>query len=280
MIAFENTAIGTKAIIKTEWKDSFLKKLLRKDIKELILNQEKGWRGKNLDFLESLPNLQSLSLLDLSIDSIKGVHFLNNLEQLTLITYAKESIDFDCFPKLTHCSFEWIKGSESLFKLSNLQKLFINRYNKKHSSVFSEFNNLEELSVLNSTIEDLKGIFILKNLKSIRLGNLRKIVSLDGIQNLKLLEKLEIQSCKNINDVSNLFQLKELKRLLLLDVKDIENIKGISNLVNLEEFLFYGSTNIKNGDLSEILNLKKLSNIAFQNRKHYSHKNEYFENLL
>lgn len=144
---------------------------------------------------------------------------------------------------------------------------------------FSKLVNLEELSILNSQIENLQGISTLRNLKFLRLANLKRIASLKGVENLQKLEELEIQRCKGISTVFEVFRLSSLRRLLLLDLGNIASIGGIETLSDLEEFLLYESTNIVDGDISPVLTLKNLSKISFQNRRHYTHKREDFGKL-
>lgn len=275
-IEFENGLFGTKAVIRGGWQDVYLALLLEEGVQELELNDGKGWRGENVDFLQFIPNLRSLILIDFRIKSIGAIHFLNRLLKLKISTYSKTPVNFNVFPNLVECSFEWIKGSDSLFDVLSLKKLFINNYDKKNSYCFSKLINLEELSILNSPIENLQELSFLKSLKTLRLGNLKKITSLQGLQYLTELEELEIQRCKGIFTISEILRLSKLRRLLLIDLGDIANIKGLEYLTELQEFLFYESTNIVDGDLSSITKLTKLNNISYQNRKHYSHKREEF----
>lgn len=279
-IELEQGIFGTKAVIKGIWEDSYLKFLLENEVQELELNDGKGWKGENLEFLKNLPNLKSITIIDLKIKSIEPIHYLKDLVSLKIITYSKNPVNFKLFPKLEECGFEWIKGSDSLFEMSNLKKLFINRYNKNESENFSKLVNLESLAILNSQIENLSGIFSLRKLKELRLGNLKKINSLHELGNLKDLEILEIQKCKEISDVSVIFNLINLKRLLINDLGNISSIKGIENLTKLNDFLFYESTNIIDGDLFPITKLPALKNISFQNRKHYTHKREDFSHFV
>lgn len=251
-IEFENGLFGTKAIIKGGWQDTYLKLFLEKGVQELELNDGKGWRGENIDFLQFIPNLKSLIIIDFSIKSIEAIHSLNGLLKLEISTYCKTPVNFNAFPNLVECGFEWIRGSDSLFEASSLKKLFINSYDKKSSDVFSKLINLEELSILNSPIENLQGLSLLKSLKALRLGNLKKVTSLQGLQNLTELEELEIQRCKGISSISEVLTLSRLRRLLLIDLGDIVSIKGVECLTELQEFLFYESTNIVDGDLSSI----------------------------
>jgi hypothetical protein len=278
-IEFEKGLLGTKAIIKGLWHDSYIKLFSEREVKELELNDGKGWRGENIDFLTFLPYLKSLILIDFGVKSIEAIHTLKGLLKLEILTYSKTPINFNAFPNLLQCGFEWIKGSDSLFEISSLQKLFINSYDKKDSAVFSNLFNLKELSILNSKIENLQGLTSLKNLRILRLGNLKKVTSLQGLQNLVELEELEIQRCKGISNISELLKLNKLKHLLLSDLGDITSIKGIECLTELKDFLFYESTNITDGDLSPITKLKSLNKISYQNRKHYSHRREDFGKL-
>jgi len=278
-IVFEKGMYGTKAIIKATWQDSFLINLLDKKIKELELNDGKGWRGENVNFLQSLPNIQSLTIIDLNIKSIDSIHCLNELQKIHLSTYCKSPINFHSFPKLTNCGFEWIKGSDSLFECTTLRSLGINRYDKQNCDAFSNLFNLEKLSILNSPIEYLQGLSSLRKLQYLCIANLKKVTSLHGLEDLQNLEELEVQKCKGIGSISEVLKLIKLKRLLLIDIGDIASIKGIENLTGLRDFLFYESTNIIDGDLSPVLKLKNLSKISFQNRKHYTHRREDFEKL-
>lgn len=278
-IEFEKGLFGTKAIIIGLWQDSYLNLIIEKDVKELELNNGKGWRGENIDFLKLLPKLKSLIIIDFSIKSIEPIHFLSGLLKLQLSTYTKTPVNFNAFPNLINCGFEWIKGSDSLFECNKLVQLGLNRYDKNSSKPFSNFHHLEKLTLLNSNIENLEGLSQLKNVKYLSISNLKKVTSVQGLQNLQELEELEIQRCKGISELSELFKLTQLKRLLLIDLGDVLSLKGVENLTDLKEFLFYESTNIIDGDLLPVTKLKSLKKISYQNRKHYSHKREDFGKL-
>src|SRR5690606_14348276 len=107
----------------------------------------------------------------------------------------------------------------------------------------------------------------------------RKMTSLTGIAALNKLEVLEIDNCKDVDSISEALSLSRLKNLFLLNTGDLDTIRGIENLTELEQLVFDESTNIVDGDLSSILHLKKLKKIAFQNRKHYTHRREDFGTL-
>ncbi len=278
-IDFEQGKFGLKATIKVRWTDSLIELLRERNIRELELNIGKGWRGKSIEFLKELPSLKALTVQDQTLEAIEPIHSLHNLVELGLSTYSDTPVDFSAFPKIEKCGFEWIKGSDSLFDCVGLKSLGINNYKKKSSEPFSKLKQLEHLAILNSGIGELNGVFGLTNLSTLRLTRLRKIDSLGGIEALTNLEELEIQTCKGINSVLPSFSLNKLKKLFLLNIGNIDTLHGIENLTELEQLVFDESTNIIDGDLSPILSLRKLKKVAFQNRRHYTHRREDFGRL-
>jgi hypothetical protein len=160
-----------------------------------------------------------------------------------------------------------------------LKSLGLNNYKKKSSYAFSNLKRLKQLALLNSSLEDLSGIYELGEVTSLKIARLRKLSSVAGIAALKNLELLEIHTCKGIDSISEVFSLDRLKILFLVNMATIDTLQGLEKLTELEEFIFYESTNIADGDLSPILSLKNLKKISFQNRRHYSHRREDFEGL-
>ena len=278
MIDFENGQWGKKATIRTPWNSLMLSVLLSSNIRELELNWGKGWKGE-VEFLRRLPDLRSLTLIDRVLDHIEPVHVLHRLLDLKLLTYSDSPVDFDSFPELQTLDFEWIKGSNSLFNRESLRSLSVNSYKGKSSAPFGKLTRLDSLWIANSPIKDLTGLSPLQDLSYLSLKNLRSLASLDGIEELRNLKVLEMHACPKIDVVTKIFELDKLERLLLLAMGRIESIRGIENLTDLKSFLFYGSTDIVDGDLSPIKRLPKLSDIHFANRKHYSHKFEEFDVL-
>lgn len=271
---------GNKAILKSEWQISFENYFNENNIKELELNSSFGWSGQSLDFLKKIPSLKSLSIIDFQINDISEIHCQTKLKEINISTYCKTKIDFEKFPELENCFFEWREGSESIFNQLNLKKLHINNFNSKEINLISNLTSLNELTISNSNIEDINQIFNLRGLRSLTFANLKKVTSIKGIQNLDRLEILEIENCKRIEEIEDIFELKKLISLHLLNMGNLKSISGISGLSLLINFIFYESTNILDGDLSELLKLNNLEKVSFQNRKHYSLTNEYISTYI
>lgn len=88
--------------------------------------------------------------------------------------------------------------------------------------------------------------------------------------------RLHISTCTKIRDISPVATLNSLRELFLNTCGEIESIRPLRSLQDLEKFIFYESTNVLDGDLTPLKGLPKLKEVAFQNRRHYSHTAEDF----
>jgi hypothetical protein len=201
---------------------------------------------------------------------------LTKLRALEITTYCSTEIRFSKFPLLEDCTLEWRPKAESIFDCKTLIKLLINRYKGKDIAPFTKLESLESLSILNAPLENLHGLGSLRKLRSLRLANLKRLKSLDGIEGLENLRELEIHTCLGIHSIDELGYLTQLRKLYLNNDGDIASLKPLNNLNELESVVFYESTNIIDGDLSPLLRQKHLSNVSFQNRRHYSLRREEF----
>ena len=208
---------------------------------------------------------------------MEPIHFLHELRTLDLMTYCKTAIRFSEFPLPDCCGLEWRPKSESLFSCTTLRKLFVNRYKKKDVDAFSTLVNLESLTILNAPVGNLFGLGPLKRLRYLRLGNLRRLASLAGVESLAALEELNVDTCSRVSSINEVSSLSRLRKLHLSNDGEIKSLKPLAKLNRLEWVTFAESTNIRDGDLSPLIGLKEnLSRVSFQNRRHYSHRREDF----
>ncbi len=274
-ITFEDGEYGRRAVITAAWSDDMINRLVDGAIAELELNNGKGWRGSNLDFLAKLPQLRSFTIIA-SISSVEPIHFLRELRVLNVITYCRSEIRFSTFPRLEECALEWRPKAKSLFDCKTLRKLFVDHFAGKNTSTFAKLVNLQSLAILNAPINDLRGLSGLRNLRNLRLAGLRCLASLAGVEALTNLEKLDVNTCRRIGSIEEIGSLRGLRKLYLNNDGEIESLKPLNGLTGLEWVSFYESTNILDGDLSPLLRQKNLSRVAFKNRRHYTHRREEF----
>jgi Leucine-rich repeat (LRR) protein len=276
VVELDDGVRGRRATLRGPWTPELGPFLREQGVVELILNVAKGWRGDDLSFLAELPQLLSFDILQLGIEDIEPVHRLHELRRLGVTTYCKTPLDFAAFPHLEECALEWRTKATSLFECRTLRKLFVNRYSGKDLDPFGRLTALESLAVLNAPIENIRGVTPLVHLRHLRLANLKRLVSLAGLEQLTALEELEIHTCRRIESIEEIGRLTQLRTLDLDNDGPIQSLKPLARLQNLERVVFCESTDVLDGDLTPLLALEKLSRISFKNRAHYTHRREDF----
>ena len=274
-ISIEKGVVGKKIVCTGSWDDSITKYMQKEDITELELNTAKGWAGKNISFLPELSSfLTAFTIIGLQIDDVKEINSLHNVTYLNIQTYHDTEIDFTQFSKLEVCSIFWNQKLGSIGECITLRDLFIYKFKGTDFSLFSKLKKLERLRIKGAQIDSLKGIDSLKNLKKLEMYLFTKLTSLSGIESSDNLEMLVVDTCKKIENIKEVSELKKLKVLAINNCGEIESLAPIVGLKKLQQVLFWESTNIKDGELSILKGLPFLEKVAFQNRRHYSHKKE------
>jgi Leucine-rich repeat (LRR) protein len=271
-----NGKFGLRAELTDAWSDALANQLLELPIAELLVNDAKGWSGKNVEFLSHFPNLQAVEIGCLALESDEPVHRLTKLRSLTLSTYCKTPLRFNEFAELEFCYFYWRAGCESLFERSSLTSLMVFNYKGHDTSSFGKLTKLESLTITDCSIRQLSGLQSLQKLKTLDLAFLKRMRSLEGIENLINLENLTVTACRQVQSLEPIRKLEKLRRLDLSDNGEILSLEPISNLSNLEKVCFIESTNILDGNLSPLQSKKYLRKVIFQDRAHYSHKSYEF----
>ena len=271
---------GDRVVVHGEWSADIAEQMKRRDIRELYLNHALGFRGKNLSFLSTLPNLEWLKVLDWNLEDDSAINTLHALRSLDVSTNCKTEINFSRFPRLEICGLEWRTKAKSLFTCSTLRKLSLDRYPGRTAADIARLTKLESLDILNVPLESVEELSVLPKLTHLGLYNLRKLFSLRGIERLVSLKELEINGCWAIRSIEEVQHLKSLQKLQLCDNRTIESLTPLTSLSQLTSVLFYGSTNVRDGDLSVLTALPRIREVAFQDRKHYSKKLVDIETLL
>jgi len=198
---------------------------------------------------------------------------------LRVLAYCKNEIRFHEFPHLIDCGLEWRPKARSLFDALGLRVLFVHGFSGSDARQFGRLKSLESLTILGSPIRSLEGLAPLHELRSLRLGDLRQLLSLSGVENLIRLEKLELNTCRKISAIDGVSSLAKLRELYLDNMGDIQSLQPLLHLSQLRRITFGESTNILDGDLSPLVGLPGLELVSFQNRRHYSHRREAFQPL-
>ena len=248
-------------------------------IKGLIISYDRGFRNTTIEFLKNYTFIENLIIQYYGNIDLNGIHYLRNLKKLALNIIANDNqlIDFSCFPNLETCFFDWRPKAKSIFNCKTLKDLRISKFRKENLEDLQELSNLEALTITSSPIKYLKGIENLK-ISRLRLYYLTKLENLNYIEGLaEYIKELDIHACKKIKNIQQIASLTNLEMLGLNNCGEIDNIKPIKNLKKLYRFNFRESTNILDGDVTPCFDLK---DVAFQNRKHYTHTYEEINKVI
>lgn len=224
--------IGCKYLFDDDFDSLFEDRNLEELIRD-ILDQPKG------EILIS--DLEEITILDGSfrnIESIEGLQFLINLEELRL----DQSFD----------SEKRINDITPLASLTNLIILSFANNNVENIDVLTNLENLERLILFNNKVSDISSLNNLTNLQFLDIGenlidNINDINQLINLENLSLLGN-------NIENIDVLENFIKLENLWLQD-NNIEDIRVFDNLNNIKIL------NLSNNNIDNIIFLENLSKI-------------------
>jgi Leucine-rich repeat (LRR) protein len=249
----------------------------RRGITELDINHAKGFTGSSIEFLERVPVVRCLGVATEDVEDFSPLHALHELRALSLWTGGDRSpLDFDQFPFLESCDFEWRPRAKSLFNRTTLRRLYIDHYSGHDTDPFAGLTNLEELTIATAPIRDLSGLSGLKSLRTLGMYLLTRLESLRGIEGLTGLTKLNIRTCRKITSIDEIAALSALESLTLANCGDIATLRSVERLQNLKHISFAESTNIVDGDMTPLERIPGLKVNGFINRGHYNRVNENF----
>lgn len=245
--------------------------------KVIIENKLSGLRiFDHLDKLESLDFLSEFNFLEkLDIDCMydQDYSFLKNLLSLKSLgigpsTKKNNVIDLSNQINLENLAIQWRKGKVfGLEKCHNITSLCLIGYTEENFYPITSMLNLEDLKVKTALIKNCHGVENLDKLKSVLLGNCKKLSQIEGLKDLKSLTSLSFDLCPQIRNYTPLGYLTNLENLQITDCKGVSSIKFIENLPALKKFSLLGNTDVLDGDLVPAKNIKE---VFYKHRKHYN----------
>jgi hypothetical protein len=173
------------------------------------LNSAKGSWNDSLNFLEDIPKLRHLILIDLAAKDVGSIQGLSRLETLTLSAYATSPLDFSRFPNLKTAFIEWRRSYRNLSACIGLEDLYLNRYSEGNLLVLNPMRQMVRLRVGDSrTLSTLDGITDLTRLRTIGLYGLPRLHNLGPLPALAgSLEVVDLNQCRYLSTIDPLAEL-------------------------------------------------------------------------
>jgi hypothetical protein len=133
-------------------------------------------------------------------------------------------------------------AKNTMYLFNQFEKHLDQRYGNENTFIFSS-NEIEALSLLknlkkltivgNTSIHSIEVFSSLKNLEELNLIECTSITDLTPISCLKNLRKLDISGCHSIKDLTPISSMTDLETLIMKDTK-VENKLCLSQLINLK----------------------------------------------
>jgi protein phosphatase 1 regulatory subunit 7 len=264
-------------LVQSKELDKYTKYVNLKNIAHISVSETFGYSANDIEFLSNCQSVKYLSIDSPSIKDYSPIYSLKTLQRLDFGVEAPNGeVDLAQLPSLEELNIYHYKNYCNLDKCKKLKRLNITYYYPKTKNL-EELSKLSSLSILyitKSDIDSFKGLGELKQLVKLRFTYLSKLQMIDELGRLSdKLESVRFDTCKNIKNHDYVRFLKSLKLLAFSNCGDISSIRFIKELPELKAFIFL-KTNVVDGDLSPCIGLEY---VAFDNKRHFSHKFEDFQ---
>ena len=281
-LRLEDTPDGRRWVLRGAWKRGFAARIERSHDRALYLNWAWGSAAVDLRFLEEVPFLEQLTVLDHGgVVDDSPIAACRALEVLHVGTYASNRLEVAGMPRLRDASFDRYGPVTGVSRCVRLERLYHQRYPGADLAELAGLVRLRDLSIMNSPrLRRLDGLAGLVALRHLRLGLCVNLASLEGVEQRPELQVLRVEACRRIRDVSPVAQLPQLRTLELIDLKDVESLRPLFGLEGLEELRFGGDTRVLDGDLAGLAQLRRLRLVLFANRRHYTHTRDQLSSAL
>ncbi|HCN49503.1 MAG TPA: hypothetical protein DIT10_10490 [Chryseobacterium sp.] len=215
------------------------------------------------EFKQVFGNINIIHLSNFDIDQSGILYALKNAVRLEIkkCTYkGKEQIDWIVFTRLEEIFTPYSKRFVNLFTHPTLKTIFIEKFTEENYH-FPENEILNTLSIERSTSCDWSTLTHFRNLEALYLSEIKSLISISWLANLKILKELDLSLCKNVeNMIESISEVKTLTYLHLFQSGVIESLQNLINLTNLAELTIENKGKLLDKNISF---LDKIPNLEY-----------------
>ena len=265
---------GTDLVVTGDWSPATAKALSRGKADGLILNYARGYRERNLEFLQDWP-LRRIRILAGTITDLAPVYRMAaTLESISVITAPRAPLNLARLPKLTHLGAEWEQVESSIEAGVGLRDLYLGSYNPRDLTPLAQSRQLRSISMKDRPyIESLAGIDAFPLLEKLGIYLARGLSDLSDLASASAprhLRELQLESDRGITRLDEIGTATNLEFLNISDLRDVESLAPLGNLKLLDTLYAYETTRVADGDLTPLMKLPSLKDLRMMNRRSYS----------
>jgi len=191
-----------------------------------------------------------LTRLELAFRYDQDYSFLSDLPQLKHLSigpsYPMENpINLSHQVNLKYLALQWRKNRiHGLDACVNLEDLCLIEFKDVDLKLIANLTNITRLRIKTGSMKSLEGIEQLKKLEVLELGNCRGLRLISSLNGLPELKSVRIESCRKIVDYSQLEDLPTLSTLQLVNCGPVPAVEFKKKLPNLTNLQLLGNTKI------------------------------------
>lgn len=226
---------------------------------------------RDVNNFESIKDLKRLSSLSVGIYNLDSFEFLgalpDSIEKLFLGGTKSKKPSLEDITKLANIKELYVeghnKGIEFIGDLGQLEKLVLRSVSPKNIEFIRKLPKLWSLDIKLGGIKELHSIEGLDNLKYLELWQVKGLSDISAISNLVGLQYLFLQSLTNVTELPDLRNLVNLRRIYLETMKGLRNLDGLFKAPALEDFIHVCAQNMDPNQYEPLMHLASLKKALF-----------------
>jgi hypothetical protein len=177
---------------------------------------------------------------------------------------------------------DWHADNRNLRACRELRQLRAWHFNPRSEDLsdIADLTRLERLHLVQTNITNLAGVETLEDLRYLEIAHAPKLRWLKALAAEESgIRELSLQKAKSIESYEPIAAIPRLRRLQLSDCAPMANLKWTSPM-NALDFFSFVNTNVEDGDLAPLLELKSLAYVGTMDKKHYNFKFDRLNEIL
>jgi hypothetical protein len=216
--------------------------------------------------VEHLAAMENLESLRIGVFHLADLGFLNlvtpRLKRLFLGRTKSKKPDLSLLNRFTLLEEIYIEGQqkniEVLSHLKNLQDVTLRSISTPDISFLTPLQHMWSLDIKLGGIKNLNAIEGMENIKYLELWQIKGLADINFISSLRGLQYLFLQSLRQVTVLPSLKHLGKLRRIHLDNMKGLKEISSLEYAPALEEFAHWDARNMQPEDYLPLLRNRSL----------------------
>lgn len=179
-------------------------------------------------------------------------------------------IDLAPLPHLKDLAADWQQVADTISTATRLTSLNASRFSEPNLEPLSTLTGLENLALADRPrVRSLEGLAAFQELRRLVVAPARSLHDVSALAFARHLERLDLEGARRLATLDTLGDCVSLKWLNISECGPVASLSPLAHLDQLEALHAHGNTNITDGELGVLLQLRSLREVRMQARRHY-----------